>query len=770
MSKETNIKLVYHGAQLRLIVRQYELDTDELCKEKAQRLCTYIGKTFGIAAVPYMQNGEVKGILTECHDHIPRKEFTVDNWVIELKPLNGNVALSLSDPKQGQLVSDLYKKGLLLNFSTRADFWRLDSPRIFYEKEPFLKNDFLSGSEHVADIEAYRKYEVADVLLENEGLGIAINVGTAFFSSMTVDDYFSSKNASRFYKLSGRYGENKGTLYYDGPNGRVKCYFVKYLADVTLSTTRKLKIGSGITYQHAWDYYQKTYPRFDVKPIDRVAMVSFPGTEDNAPVPVPANRLYLRVTNEALDHDMSQVDKIAPALRDELLVKLWSELGTKPFGANFADVKNGFFTPKPENCGTLDMPGLRFGDGRLLPAPSEKSMQKYKDHFRNRKRMLEECGCFYVPPGMERDINFVLPQGLDPKISEKLSEDVCSKISKLTGVNVQSVIDGYTNQEQAITELKRNYRDGGMVVFTFDNDESANYYLIRYGLPDWKIKRLTEQELRRKYRGYSNFKDGRNKNGERNWNVYIELITYDVLQQLGCLAYVPNVKLNYDMQLMIDVSARHTHLAFSLFIFGQKMTVPHSDALVKKKTDPKQQETINPLFLKKYFKELFGLHKEAISTYALNSLLILRDGKDCKQEFTAIKEAIAELKTEGVFPQTFRFDFVEYLKSTLKEVRIWERENGSIQNALEGSWFKIDRNTIVLTTTGQGTLHQGTASPLLIKNKHTQADLMKVLQDIFVTSQLNYASPGVAQRLTYCAKRADEELQDRAAQEIHRIS
>ncbi|MEJ7778899.1 MAG: hypothetical protein WKF68_04845 [Daejeonella sp.] len=299
MSKETNIKLVYHGAQLRLIVRQYELDTDELTKEKAQRLCTYVGKAFGIAAVPYMQNGQVKGILTECHDPIPRKEFTVDNWVIELKPLNENVVLSLSDSKQGQLVADLYKKALLLNLSAKVDFWRLDSPRIFYERQPFLQNDFLSGSQHVADIEAYRKYEVADVILENEGLSIAINVGTAFFFSLTVDDYFSSKNVSRFYKLSGRYGENKGTLYYDGPNGRVKCYFVKYLADVTLLTTRKLKIGSGVTYQHAWDYYQKNYPRFEVKSTDRVAMVSFPGTEESAPVPVPANRLYLRVTNEA---------------------------------------------------------------------------------------------------------------------------------------------------------------------------------------------------------------------------------------------------------------------------------------------------------------------------------------------------------------------------------------------------------------------------------------------------------------------------------------
>ncbi len=42
-------------------------------------------------------------------------------------------------------------------------------------------------------------------------------------------------------------------------------------------------------------------------------------------------------------------------------------------------------------------------------------------------------------------------------------------------------------------------------------------------------------------------------------------------------------------------------------------------------------------------------------------------------------------------------------------------------------------------------------------------------QDIFVTSQMNYASPGVAQRLTCCAKRADDELQDKAGQEVQRI-
>jgi hypothetical protein len=692
----------------------------------------------------------------------------VDNWVIELKPLEGTTALTLSSPNQGQLIADLYKKALLLKFAANTNYWRLDSPRIFYAQVPFLKNDFLSGSEHVADIEAYRKYEVADIILEKEGLGIAINVGTAFFTSMTVEDYFSSGMKSRFYTLSGRYGENKGTLYYEGPNGRVKCYFTKYLDDVTLSTTRKLKID-GVTYQNAWDYYQKRYPGFGVNSNDRVAMVSFPGIEDSAPVPVPANRLYLRVTNEALVYDMSQVDKIEPSLREELLTKLWSEFGDKPFGANFAGIKRGFFSPKPGNCGTLQMPGLRFGDNRLLKAPAEQTTRHYKEHFKNRKRMLDECGCFYVPPGMTRDIHFLFPQTTDLKAQEKLSDDVCGKIAKLTGVNVQAVVDGFTNQEQATIDLKRNYRKAGMVVFTFDNNESANYYLIRHGLPDWKIKRLTEQELRRKYRGYNNFKDGRNKNGERNWNAYVDLITYDVLEQLGCLPFAPDTTLNYDMHLMIDVSSRHTHLALSLLIFGKQMAIPHSDVQVKRKIDPKAQETINPVFLKKHFKELFHLHKNTLRDNGLKSLLILRDGKDCDQEFKAIQEAISELKAEGIFSQEFSFDFVEYRKSTLKEVRIWEREGETIHNALEGSWFAIDTTTVVLAATGQGTLHQGTASPLLIKNKYTKANLKSVLQDIFVTTQMNYASPSVAQRLSYCAKRADDELQDKAGQEVQRI-
>jgi hypothetical protein len=47
--------------------------------------------------------------------------------------------------------------------------------------------------------------------------------------------------------------------------------------------------------------------------------------------------------------------------------------------------------------------------------------------------------------------------------------------------------------------------------------------------------------------------------------------------------------------------------------------------------------------------------------------------------------------------------------------------------------------------------------------------LQNAAEHFFHSAQLNYSSPGVAQRLAAGLKRTDEELKTRAAQEIGRI-
>jgi len=79
-------------------------------------------------------------------------------------------------------------------------------------------------------------------------------------------------------------------------------------------------------------------------------------------------------------------------------------------------------------------------------------------------------------------------------------------------------------------------------------------------------------------------------------------------------------------------------------------------------------------------------------------------------------------------------------------------------------------NLGVLATTGEGTLNQGTAEPMIISCDGPSELLPKVIEAMATGAQLNWGSPGVAQRLPIVFKRTDEELDIRYAQEIRRIA
>ena len=113
----------------------------------------------------------------------------------------------------------------------------------------------------------------------------------------------------------------------------------------------------------------------------------------------------------------------------------------------------------------------------------------------------------------------------------------------------------------------------------------------------------------------------------------------------------------------------------------------------------------------------------------------------------------------------------ELHKSSQKNVRLWELgPDGSVSNPLEGTAVVISSAMSVLATTGAGTLSQGTAEPLMITCESGRESLIAVTEAVFVSAQLNWSSPTVAQRLPLVFKRTDEELQIRAAQEIRRIA
>jgi hypothetical protein len=763
---ETNLKLVNFGTRLRAEVARYDLVGQVLTKDQVERFCTILARETKVPAVPYFHNGEWSAFITEKRYRITKRSFVVDDWVIRVEPSQAEFVLSVAKPGKQQLVADLYKRGFLIQIAEKTDLWTLGTPRIFYEKDPFLKSDFVQKFKNVTDIQGYRRFEVSEQYLENVGQGFSVNVSTAFFTSLTVDDYFQMGHSQRFRRLAGRQQEQKGTLMYDGPNGKQVCYFEDYLTDKTLISSGELNFGAK-RYPNLYAYYQEVAPAYPVNPTDKVAVVTFSGMDKKALV--PANKLVLRVMNKMLDRELSQKDKIDPQERTELLNKFWTKMGRYPFGPHLTGIERAYYQPGPENSGRFELTPLLFGGDFILNKPDRQTDATYRKHFNDRKSCLEACGCYYVPPTMNTEIHFVYPAHVDDRLAEFFASEVCDKIKKLTGKHVDPITASYASYADMTAELSYNYKPG-MVVFAFDDEDSVTYFNIRHELANWQLKRLTTHELRRTYKNYKDYKDGLNYNQKavRNWESYVEQNVYDIIQQLGCLPYMVEPKLSYDMQLVIDVSAKSTHIALSLFMYKQGMRIPVSAELIKPKTDAKKEE-INKVFLEKYLKELITNNKDLIKAQQMKSMLILRDGKDCGEEFEAIKSVIQFFTEKGLFPADFKFDFIEYHKSSLKQVKIWEKSGHLNVNCLEGSYFVMDSTTAILATTGAGTINQGTAAPVMIRNKYTKGDLLPMLRDIFLTSQLNFSSPRVAQRLTFSAKRTDEQLKDRMAQEIFRI-
>ena len=91
-----------------------------------------------------------------------------------------------------------------------------------------------------------------------------------------------------------------------------------------------------------------------------------------------------------------------------------------------------------------------------------------------------------------------------------------------------------------------------------------------------------------------------------------------------------------------------------------------------------------------------------------------------------------------------------------------------MQHCLEATAVLLDARTVVLVNTGAATLTQGTAEPIVLVARGEGVDMKAVAEYVHATSQLNWSSPRVAQKLPLPLKRTDDELKNRAAQEIRR--
>lgn len=263
---------------------------------------------------------------------------------------------------------------------------------------------------------------------------------------------------------------------------------------------------------------------------------------------------------------------------------------------------------------------------------------------------------------------------------------------------------------------------------------------------------------------------GKHPGTVRDWQSFVDMSALDVLQQLDCVPWGLASQLHYEAQLAIDVGADRRHFALSLLICRPQTSYPAFwlDTCVQVKSDT-QRETINEVILRDALIGLFQRAKQQRFD-PLRSVLILRDGRESGRELEGIEAAQRALIDMGRLEREAPVDVVDCHKYSMKGIRLWDRNgDGDVRHALEGWALFLDNRTAVIVNTGAPILHQGTAEPIMLVARSRDIDMIAVATDVHAGTHLNWSSPGVAQRLPLTLKRTDDELANRAAQEIRRI-
>ncbi len=766
---ETNIRVVRPGTALYVCTRLARVAGSNVTPDLLQRACGVLQHRHGCAAIPVP--GQSMGLLVATERPIEPVHLEGEDWELDVTDADEPPQrLAFTDPDGPDLIARLLERALLTQIARQKGLWKLDSPRIWYEAEP-CRTQY--------GIAAYRRYEIAAQPIAGVGVGLAVDVGTAFFSVESLAYYFDPavsegeqrRRKHQFEQLSGRQESQKGTLLYDNSRSRLKCYFESAPTGVTCATTGRVR-AKGQSFPSLTDYYRATYPTLSVSADAPAVRVSFPGID--RPQFVAAERVRLRVMNDDVPDALGSVAKVKPGERRDLIEQFWSRLGSRPLGSVAPGMLNGFWRPDAERIAQLPPPDLLFGQDMRLRAPKVASVEAYRANYRQRLECIEEAGCHSVPVAMARTLHCAYPKRLGEVMCRRFATDVANALGDATGLPVVAELIGYDIVTDAVEKLKATGRKG-IVLFVLNREPTA-YYEAAYHLPGWRLKRVTERALTEHTEYVERGVWDRRKQamspalGKRRWRDFVTMNALDVLQLLDVVPFGVERIGAYDAQVAIDVGHDRRHFSLSLLIAraGNRSPAFRIVSHVHPKTDY-QHETINATMLAD---QLIHLFEAALPSGSdpIESLVVLRDGRLLGAEIQGIDAAVARLVAAGRVSASARIDLAELHKDTLKSLRMWEIDAaGVVENPLEGSMIRLNDATAVVVGTGAATLTQGTSEPYLVIGNGRCSSVADVAASAFAGAQLNWSSPRVAQRLPLTLKRTDEELKARAAQEIRRL-
>jgi hypothetical protein len=758
---ETNIRLVEGGLALKLPVRRMQLTLTGHKDNAAEFACSILRGQHGLPAVVHPTDRLAIWVLSDRSVGVTSRRDS--DWQLQIDDVGEQYSLGAGDEAEVRAIAMLLERALAVTLEKARRRWTLDSNRIWHEPEPWATDQ---------GIAAYSRIAFSALPLSEVGLGVAADVHTAYFTADPLSWYFAGnlahneaeRRAQLFKRLADR-EHGKGTLAYRVETNTVKAYFSRAQPGFTVSSPHESRIG-GRTYATLLEYFAARYPRIRLDPQEPAIFVSFEGI--GRPVPVPARFVRLRVFTDALPEKLQGSAAIVPEERKRLIDDFWVEVGARPFGSLVPGVSRHYWIPSgSERTWKVAGPRLLFGKGgQVEPRANGHGGASY---YRDRLDALDRHGCYKAPATVGRTFICAYDErATNMNAVKELAAEVAKHLQRWLGFQFSIQYLPFKDPDDCQAKMERFRNAAGPMLCLIGRDDQS-YFDVSLRLGGYRPKRVTLPTL---YRHYQFLTEGVRRRdgadhaaGRRKWDSFAQLTSLDILQQIDGVPWVCDAS-QHDALLVIDVSRDRRYYGLALTVSRPSgggvdfsfNTVVHPKLNVRR-------DAIDAAVLKKDVVELIRRRR---GDEPLGSLLVIKDGRFYPEELEGVRQAELELGGTGLALGAV-VDLVELHKDTMKELRMWQTNNGQTGNVEEGSAVRISAREILLANTGCLTLNQGTAEPVLLV-AHRVQDMKRVAVSCHYASQLNWSSPRVAQRLPLGLSRIDNDLAERALRETRHLS
>lgn len=254
--------------------------------------------------------------------------------------------------------------------------------------------------------------------------------------------------------------------------------------------------------------------------------------------------------------------------------------------------------------------------------------------------------------------------------------------------------------------------------------------------------------------GQAEYEPARDKQGKLNG--YLRNVAVNkVLLTNERWPFVLDTPLHADLTIAIDVL-----LNTACFTIMGKIG-PSIRSITKTST---QKERLSK---KQVRQVLYEAIRDEAATTGLQNIVIQRDGRLFSTEKAGIKDAIANLKADGLLPDACGVTLVEIPESGAASVRLFnvQRPIGGQErtnNPPIGSYFLLGEHDAYLCSTGQEYRHPGTTRPLHVRYVQGTMSFEHVLEDIYALTNLTWTRPEDCAREPITIKLGDIRLREHA--------